>query len=130
MRARPIAHLALAYARVGGERSQSTNELRKKILEGCEKLIWDFFHGGGQVVIYDANNGTRQARATLAKKFTDAGIHVIMLGAHTRVMICWSFANIAFPQSLYAITKRSLRTTYEASRFPPQTCVPVIRTLK
>ncbi|KAI5887334.1 bifunctional 6-phosphofructo-2-kinase/fructose-2,6-bisphosphate 2-phosphatase [Schizophyllum commune H4-8] len=67
------------YFNLGGERSQSTNELRKKILEGCEKLIWDFFHGGGQVVIYDANNGTRQARATLAKKFTDAGIHVIML---------------------------------------------------
>ncbi|TRM62187.1 6-phosphofructo-2-kinase-domain-containing protein [Schizophyllum amplum] len=67
------------YFNLGGERSASTNELRKKILEGCEKLIWDFFHGGGQVVIYDANNGTRAARATLAKKFSDAGIHVIML---------------------------------------------------
>ena len=48
---------------------------------GCEQLIWDFFNiSGGQVVIYDANNGTRQARHTLAEKFHKAGIHVIMLG--------------------------------------------------
>jgi len=38
--------------------SRETNELRKKVSASCEQLIWDFFEGGGQVVIYDANNGT------------------------------------------------------------------------
>jgi 6-phosphofructo-2-kinase / fructose-2,6-biphosphatase 4 len=51
-------------------------------------MIWDFFETG-QVVIYDANNGTREARHTLAEKFDKAGIHVIMLGesrsSHIRV---------------------------------------------
>ena len=55
--------------------------LRKKVQDGCEKLIWDFFEGGGQVVIYDANNGRKATRQTLAEKFDKAGIHVIFLGA-------------------------------------------------
>lgn len=63
-----------------GEKSTETMELRKKVSDGCEKLIWDFFEGGGQVVIYDANNGTRKARHTLAEKFDKEGIHVVMLG--------------------------------------------------
>jgi 6-phosphofructo-2-kinase/fructose-2,6-biphosphatase 4 len=50
---------------------------------GCEKLIWDFFESGGQVVIYDANNGTRSRRQALAEKFDKGGIHVVMLGAFT-----------------------------------------------
>lgn len=53
--------------------------LRKKVSDGCEKLIWEFFERG-QVVIYDANNGTRHARQMLAEKFDKGGIHVIMLG--------------------------------------------------
>ncbi|EIN08193.1 bifunctional phosphatase [Punctularia strigosozonata HHB-11173 SS5] len=61
------------------QRSPETQALRRKVLDGCEQLIWDFFNKGGQVVIYDANNGTREARNTLAKKFDDQGIHVIML---------------------------------------------------
>lgn len=48
--------------------------------EGCEQLIWDFFESGGQVVIYDANNGTRVAREALAAKFGEKGIHIIFLG--------------------------------------------------
>jgi len=63
-----------------GEKSPETIALRKKISDGCEQLIWDFFADGGQVVIYDANNGTRIARHTLAEKFHKAGIHVVMLG--------------------------------------------------
>lgn len=63
-----------------GEKSPETQALRKKIAAGCEKLIWDFFEGGGQVVIYDANNGTRAGRQALAEKFDKAGIHVVMLG--------------------------------------------------
>jgi 6-phosphofructo-2-kinase/fructose-2,6-biphosphatase 4 len=64
-----------------GERTTETAELRKKVLLGCEQTIWEYFEGGGQVVIYDANNGTREARNTLAEKFDKQGIHVIMLGA-------------------------------------------------
>jgi 6-phosphofructo-2-kinase/fructose-2,6-biphosphatase 4 len=43
-------------------------------------LIWDYFEGGGQVVIYDANNGTKAARHAIAEKFDKAGIHVVLLG--------------------------------------------------
>lgn len=69
--------------KISGEKSAETIELRKKVSDGCEKLIWDFFEGGGQVVIYDANNGTRKQRHTLAEKFDKAGIHVVMLGGRT-----------------------------------------------
>ncbi|KAJ7064999.1 6-phosphofructo-2-kinase-domain-containing protein [Mycena amicta] len=62
-----------------GEKTAETQEMRIKVSTGCENLIWDFFSGGGQVVIYDANNGTRAARQALAAKFDKAGIHVIIL---------------------------------------------------
>ncbi|KAG6908938.1 hypothetical protein DXG01_002717 [Tephrocybe rancida] len=62
-----------------GEKSPETQKLRKSVSAGCEKLIWDFFEGGGQVVIYDANNGTKAARQALAEKFDKAGIHVVLL---------------------------------------------------
>ncbi|TFY58592.1 hypothetical protein EVG20_g8088 [Dentipellis fragilis] len=62
-----------------GEKSPETEALRKKVMEGCEQLIWDHFNGGCQVVIYDANNGTRAQRQTLGQKFDQAGIHVIIL---------------------------------------------------
>lgn len=61
-----------------GEKSPETIALRKKVSDGCEKLIWDFFETG-QVVIYDANNGSRAARQALAEKFDKAGIHVVIL---------------------------------------------------
>lgn len=64
-----------------GEKSDTTVALRQKVSEGCEQLIWDFFDEGGQVVIYDANNGTRERRQCVAEKFDKAGVHVIMLGA-------------------------------------------------
>jgi predicted kinase len=63
-----------------GDKSAETQELRRQVSAGCEKLIWDFFEGGGQVVIYDANNGTRARRQALAEKFDKEGIHVVMLG--------------------------------------------------
>ena len=63
-----------------GEKSPETIKLREKVLEGCEQQIWDFFNAGGQVVIYDANNGTRERRNAIAEKFDKAGIHVIFLG--------------------------------------------------
>ncbi len=55
-------------------------QLRQKIADGCEQLIWDFFNAGGQVIIYDANNGTRDNRQRLAEKFDKAGVHVVFLG--------------------------------------------------
>ncbi|KAI0035831.1 bifunctional 6-phosphofructo-2-kinase/fructose-2,6-bisphosphate 2-phosphatase [Vararia minispora EC-137] len=61
-----------------GEKTTDTEALRKKCLEGCEQLIWDFFKDG-QVVIYDANNGTAGQRRRVAEKFASAGIHVIFL---------------------------------------------------
>lgn len=66
--------------RVIGEKSEETVKLRLKVQDGCEKMIWDFFNGGGQVVIYDANNGTKAQRQRLAQKFDKEGIHVVILG--------------------------------------------------
>ncbi|EIM89310.1 bifunctional 6-phosphofructo-2-kinase/fructose-2,6-bisphosphate 2-phosphatase [Stereum hirsutum FP-91666 SS1] len=62
-----------------GEKSEETVKLRLKVQDGCEKMIWDFFNGGGQVVIYDANNGTKAQRQRLAQKFDTEGIHVVIL---------------------------------------------------
>ncbi|KAI0090387.1 bifunctional 6-phosphofructo-2-kinase/fructose-2,6-bisphosphate 2-phosphatase [Irpex rosettiformis] len=60
-------------------KSHQTVELRQKILEGCEQLIWDFFNSGGQVVIYDANNGTREKRQEIAEKADKKKIHIVFL---------------------------------------------------
>ncbi|KAI0729849.1 6-phosphofructo-2-kinase-domain-containing protein [Fomitopsis betulina] len=62
-----------------GEKSPETIALRKRISDSCEQLIWDFFDAQGQVVIYDANNGTKERRRSIAEKFVAAGIHVVML---------------------------------------------------
>lgn len=62
-----------------GEKSPETIALRKMISDGCEKLIEDFFEAGGQVVIYDANNGLRTTRQALAEKYDKQGVHVIIL---------------------------------------------------
>ncbi|TFY77312.1 hypothetical protein EWM64_g6701 [Hericium alpestre] len=62
-----------------GEKSPETEALREKVQQGCEALIWDFFNNGCQVIIYDANNGTRAQREKLGEKFDKVGIHVIML---------------------------------------------------
>ncbi|KAF8330106.1 bifunctional 6-phosphofructo-2-kinase fructose-2,6-bisphosphate 2-phosphatase [Amanita rubescens] len=62
-----------------GQKSPETLQLRKTVADGCEKLIWNFFDGGGQVVIYDANNGSRASRQSIAEKFDKKKIHVIYL---------------------------------------------------
>lgn len=62
-----------------GEKSPETVALRERVQTGCEQMIWEFFNGGGQVVIYDANNGTQAQRQRLAEKFDKDGIHVVML---------------------------------------------------
>lgn len=55
-------------------------ELRARVSKECEQTIWDYFNKGGQVVIYDANNGTKAARTALAERFDAKGVHVIYLG--------------------------------------------------
>lgn len=75
-----------------GEKSPETIALRKQVSDGCEQLIWDFFNEGGQVAIYDANNGTRERRQTIAEKFDNAGIHVVMLGRFIALDICSGLA--------------------------------------
>lgn len=65
-----------------GPKSAETIALRDKIKDGLEEQIWDFFdRQGGQVVIYDANNGSREARKEVMDEFGSKGVHVIFLGA-------------------------------------------------
>ena len=68
-------------------KSEKTVELRQKTLQGCEQLIWDFFNSGGQVVIYDANNGTKEKRQEIAEKAEKMKIHIVFLG--TSIQFLW-----------------------------------------
>lgn len=44
-------------------------------------MVLDFFQKqGGQVAIYDANNGTKKSRKAVGDRFEAQGIHVIFLG--------------------------------------------------
>lgn len=63
-----------------GEKSPETAKLRTSIREGCEQMVLDFFQKqGGQVAIYDANNGTKKSRKAVGDRFEAQGIHVIFL---------------------------------------------------
>jgi 6-phosphofructo-2-kinase/fructose-2,6-biphosphatase 4 len=64
-----------------GEKSQETEALRAKILAELDQQVIDFFmKEGGQVIIYDANNGTQKRRADIREKFGAMGVHVMFLG--------------------------------------------------
>jgi 6-phosphofructo-2-kinase/fructose-2,6-biphosphatase 4 len=66
---------------VPGEKSEETKALRRRIKDGIEGQVWDFFSSqGGQVVIYDANNCDKASRKELLEKFEARGVHVIFLG--------------------------------------------------
>lgn len=99
-----------------GEKSPETIALRKKISDGCEQLIWEFFEGGGQVVIYDANNGRKAARNAIAERFDKAGIHVVMLGVlfHIDHASPFDYCMSRVPKNLCATTKKSSKLTFEA----------------
>lgn len=62
--------------------------LRRRIKEELEDEIMDFFTvQGGQVVIYDANNGNVKARKECLEKFEAKGVHVIFLGAYAGILL-------------------------------------------
>ena len=69
--------------------SEATRALRERIKNELEDQIMDFyFEQGGQVVIYDANNGNVSARKRCLEKFEPKGVHVIFLGALTDSRRC------------------------------------------
>ena len=55
-------------------------------------------------MIYDANNGTKERRRSIAEKFVAAGIHVIMLGR--LVTSPHSVVPLNGSKNLYAMTRR------------------------
>ena len=62
-------------------RSEQTIELRRRIKGDLEAQMWDFFTvQGGQVAIYDANNGNLKSRQEVMENFASKGVHVIFLG--------------------------------------------------
>jgi hypothetical protein len=67
-----------------GAKSEESIALRKQVADACEDTIQKFFDGGGQVVIYDANNGVKANRTRLAEKFDKLDVHVVFLGAAIR----------------------------------------------
>lgn len=71
-----------------GAKRPETEELRDRIKLGLEQQALDFFQKeGGQVVIYDANNGVRKTRYELWKRFNEAGVKVIFLGTPTLLLL-------------------------------------------
>lgn len=56
------------------------------------------------MVIYDANNGTKERRRSIAEKFVAAGIHVIMLGP----LVTSPYSSVSFngTKSLSVTTRR------------------------
>ncbi|KIR72801.1 6-phosphofructo-2-kinase/fructose-2,6-bisphosphatase [Cryptococcus deuterogattii CA1014] len=68
------------YFQTKAPRSEATNALRRRIKTELEDQIMDFFAvQGGQVVIYDANNGSIAERKITSEKFGAKGVHVIYL---------------------------------------------------
>ncbi|UZJ54967.1 hypothetical protein CBS101457_004287 [Exobasidium rhododendri] len=63
-----------------GEKSEDTEALRARILAEFDQQVADFFlKEGGQVIIYDANNGTQKRRFDIREKFGAMGVHVMFL---------------------------------------------------
>ncbi|PWN32882.1 6PF2K-domain-containing protein [Meira miltonrushii] len=63
-----------------GPKSPETEALRKHVLDEFDKQVVDYFTvQGGQVVIYDANNGLLARRAAIREKYGGMGIHVMFI---------------------------------------------------
>ncbi|KAL1410010.1 hypothetical protein Q8F55_004012 [Vanrija albida] len=68
------------YFQTSGPKSSETIALRSKIEREMEEQIWNFYNEqGGQVVIYDANNGSKESRKRCLEAFGSQGVHVIFL---------------------------------------------------
>lgn len=62
------------------DRSAATEQMRKQVKQSLEGEVEKFFkENRGQVAIYDANNGTRQARREIRLKFEAMGINVFFV---------------------------------------------------
>ncbi|KAK4056461.1 hypothetical protein OIO90_002604 [Microbotryomycetes sp. JL221] len=62
------------------DRSEETDQLRKRVRTSMEDAVTDFFKKKrGQVAIYDANNGTRKARREVKSKYESMGINVFFI---------------------------------------------------
>lgn len=63
-----------------GPKSADTEALRKRILDDFDDTVIDFFFNqGGQVVVYDANNGVQARRYAIREKYGKLGVHVMFL---------------------------------------------------
>lgn len=63
-----------------GPKSESTEKLRKSILDDFDDTVIDFFfEQGGQVVLYDANNSVQSRRYAIREKYGKLGVHVMFL---------------------------------------------------
>ncbi|CAH7665754.1 cytoplasm protein [Phakopsora pachyrhizi] len=67
------------YFATDGSQSESTRNLRENVKKSLLRLVGDFFQHGGQVAIYDANNGTRAARQQLRQEFEPRGVHLMFI---------------------------------------------------
>ncbi|EGG01889.1 uncharacterized protein MELLADRAFT_44965 [Melampsora larici-populina 98AG31] len=67
------------YFATDGTRSESTEKLRQEIKASLLQAVDDWFSSGGQVAIYDANNGTRATRSELRHRFEPMGVHSMFI---------------------------------------------------
>ena len=110
------------YFQTDEPRSEATNALRRRIKGEIEDQIWDFFTvQGGQVVIYDANNGTAEQRKKTLERFESKGVHVIFLGTSTPVLASRHARTMAKTQKAYVIGRTSSLLTSAPSSCPLQT---------
>lgn len=88
--------------------SEQTTALRHKIKEELEDQIWDFFTvQGGQVVIYDANNGSVAARKETMETFGSKGVHVIYLGEY--LVCCTNLESLCDKDDIITANIRSVK---------------------
>ncbi|MBW0487427.1 hypothetical protein O181_027142 [Austropuccinia psidii MF-1] len=67
------------YFATDGTQTESTKILRESIKRSLLGLIDEFFCHGGQVAIYDANNGSKLGRQALRQEFEANGVHVMFI---------------------------------------------------
>lgn len=97
-----------------GEKSQETEALRARILEEFDQKVVDFFYKeGGQVIMYDANNGTLKRRADIREKFGKMGVHVMFLGKY---IYHQDIASPHLTTSCHSISREHLHRSEDSGR--------------